>query len=162
MTREWRTEKNRARYRTVAFRMSDYELAELNERVYLSGRQKQDYLIRSVLYQQVVVVGNQMVFNRLGDKLGQIAEQLIRIEKASDLDDEILAPIRTAIDILNGFRDEAGRDSDRAPLTSIPASDKLRYVSSSEISGDVKMMSRSPKTGGNTNNPGTIGTRKRW
>lgn len=162
MTRMKKIEQNRTRYRTVAFRVSDLELAELNERVHLSGRQKQDYLIKSVLYQQVIVVGNQMVFNRLSDKLDRIAEQLARIEKTSDLDGEILAPIRTAIDILNGFKDEVGRGSDGAPLTSILASDEPRLVTSLRIDSDVKMMSESPKTGGNTNNLGSTGTRKRW
>ena len=99
-----RVEKHRKRYRTVAFRMSDVELCELEKRVALSGRQKQDYLIKSALYQKIVVVGDQVQFDKLKTQLDEIVtEQLKRITHAEDVTSDLLAPIRTAIEIINGF-----------------------------------------------------------
>jgi len=98
-----RVEQHRARYRTVAFRMSDAELAELNERVRLSGRQKQDFIIKSILHQKIVVIGNQIQFERLQATLDEIAAELRRIERAEDVSSELLVPIRTAVEIIDGF-----------------------------------------------------------
>lgn len=101
-----RTEKNRKRYRTIAFRMSDDELCELEKRVALSGRQKQEYLIKSALYQKIVVVGNQVQFEKLQVQLDEIVNELKRIERAEDITSDLLAPIRTAVEIINGFNAE--------------------------------------------------------
>jgi hypothetical protein len=87
-----RAEKNRARYRTVAFRMSEDEWHELEHRVALSGRQRQDYLIQSALYQQIAVVGNRLLGERLEQTLGDILKELVRIRGASEFDPEALAP----------------------------------------------------------------------
>jgi hypothetical protein len=103
-----RVEQNRNRYRTVAFRMSDAELAELDARVKLSGRQKQDYIIKSILYQKIVVIGNQVQEERLRQTLDEILAELRRIEHAGEADAETLAPIRTAIEIMENLHaDEA-------------------------------------------------------
>jgi hypothetical protein len=83
--------------------MSDAELAELNERVRLSGRQKQDFIIKSILHQKIVVIGNQIQFERLQTTLDEIAAELHRIEHAEDVSSELLAPIRTAVEIIKGF-----------------------------------------------------------
>lgn len=96
-------EKNRKRYRTVAFRMSDNELYELNKRVELSGRQKQDFLIKSVLYQKIVVVGNQLQFEKLKTQLDEIVNELKRIEHLEDDTSNLLSPIRTALEMIYGF-----------------------------------------------------------
>lgn len=101
-----RVEKHRKRYRTVAFRMSEDEWQELEKRVELSGRQKQDYLIKSVLYQKIVVIGNQIQFDKLRTTLDEILGELRRIKRAEDVDEEILAPIRTAVEIISGFCDD--------------------------------------------------------
>ena len=98
-----RVEKHRKRYRTVAFRMSDDELLELDKRVALSGRQKQDYLIKSALYQKIVVVGNQVQFEKLRTQLDEIVVELKRITHAEDITSDLLTPIRTAVEIINGF-----------------------------------------------------------
>lgn len=95
-----RVEKNRKRYRTVAFRMSEEEWIELHERIALSGRQKQDYFIQSVLYQQIVIVGNRIQSERLERTLDGILEEMVRLDNAGDIDVEILAPLRTAIEMI--------------------------------------------------------------
>lgn len=101
-----RVEKNRKRYKTIAFRMSEDELHELDKRIALSGRQKQDYLIKSVLYQKIAVVGNQVQFEKLRVQLDEIVTELKRIERADDMTSDLLAPIRTAVEIINGFHTE--------------------------------------------------------
>ena len=103
-----RVEKHRKRYRTVAFRMSDDELLELNKRVELSGRLKQDFLIKSILHQKIVVIGNQIQSEKLKTTLDEIVAELRRIERAEDVEPELLAPIRTAVEIIEGF----GSDED--------------------------------------------------
>lgn len=99
-------EQNRTRYRTIAFRMSDGERHELEKRIELSGLQKQDYLIRSVLHQKIVVIGNQIQFMKLNRQLDEIVTELRRIECAGAVHEELLAPIRTATEIINGFSND--------------------------------------------------------
>jgi hypothetical protein len=108
-----RVEQNRNRYRTVAFRMSDAELAELNARVKLSGRQKQDFIIKSVLHQKIVVIGNQVQFERLRSTLEDIAAELRRIERAENVGSELLALIRAAVEIIEGCGSKGDGSTDR-------------------------------------------------
>ncbi|MCL1797976.1 MAG: hypothetical protein FWG24_06685 [Eggerthellaceae bacterium] len=65
-------------------------------------------MIKSVLYQQIVVVGNKVQFTRLQATLDDIACQLEQIEAASELDSELLLPIRTAVEIIsNAFTESS-------------------------------------------------------
>jgi len=83
--------------------MSEDERHELEKRIALSGRQKQEYLIQSVLYQKIVVIGNQVQFEKLNKQLNEIVSELRRIERIEDIKCNLLAPIRTAVEIINGF-----------------------------------------------------------
>jgi len=69
----------------------------------LSGRMKQDYLIKSVLYQKIIVIGNQVQFAKLKALLDEIVAELRRIESAEKVSVNLLKPIRTAVEIINGF-----------------------------------------------------------
>lgn len=89
--------------------MSDDELHELEKRIALSGRQKQDYLIKSTLYQKSVVVGNQVQFEKLKQTLNEIAVELKRIEQAEDATIDLLSPIRTAVEIINSFTQKTNK-----------------------------------------------------
>ena len=111
MSEKNRDDKNRWRNVTIAFRMSPEENEELNNRVKLSGfRTKQDYIIQSVLHQKVVATGNPLM-------LVQFRQNLQRIEKASDMDGELLTPIRSMLEILEGFKEQAGTLADMKQLT---------------------------------------------
>lgn len=111
MSEKNRDDKNRWRNVTIAFRMSPEENEELNNRVKLSGfRTKQDYIIQSVLHQKVVATGNPLM-------LVQFRQNLQRIEKASDMDGELLTPIRSMLEILEGFKEQAGTLADMKKLT---------------------------------------------
>ena len=105
--RKKRDDKNRWRNVTIAFRMSPEENEELNNRVKLSGfRSKQDYIIQSVLHQKVVATGNPLMLVQFRKNLQQIERELERIEKASDMDGELLTPIRSMLEILEGFKEQ--------------------------------------------------------
>jgi hypothetical protein len=82
--------------------MTEAEWSELSSRVELCGRQKQEFLIKSVLHQPIVVVGNKLLAKKMEDTLGSILTELQRIETASELDEELLDPLRTAIEIIQG------------------------------------------------------------
>lgn len=42
---------------TISFRVNSYEKATIEERVKVSGMKKQDYIVRSCIYNHVCVVG---------------------------------------------------------------------------------------------------------
>lgn len=106
MSEKNRDDKNRWRNVTIAFRVSPEENEELNNRVKLSGlRTKQEYIIQSVLHQKVVAVGNPLMFLQFRQNLQRIEEELKRIGRASEMDEELLTPIRSMLEILEGFRE---------------------------------------------------------
>ena len=107
MSEKNRDDKNRWRNITIAFRMSPEENEELNNRVRLSGfRTKQDYIIQSVLHQKVIANGNPLMLVQFRQNLQRIEQELERIEKASEMDGELLTPIRSMLEILEGFREK--------------------------------------------------------
>ncbi len=107
MSEKNRDDKNRWRNVTIAFRMSPEENEELNNRVKLSEfRTKQDYIIQSVLHQKVVAMGNPLMLVQFRKNLQQIERELERIEKASDMDGELLTPIRSMLEILEEFKEQ--------------------------------------------------------
>lgn len=82
MSKKNRDDKNRWRNVTIAFRMSQEENEELNNRVKLSGfRTKQDYIIQGVLHQKVVATGNPLMLVQFRKNLQQIERELERIER---------------------------------------------------------------------------------
>lgn len=118
MSEKNRDNKNRWRNVTIAFHMSPEENEELNNRVKLSGfRTKQDYIIQSVLYQKVVAAGNPLMLVQFRQNLQRIEQELERIEKASDMDGELLTPIRSMLEILEGFKEQLRTLSDMKQLT---------------------------------------------
>ena len=60
-----RDEHNRWRSKTVAFRVSPEEDAQIERYVRLSGLTKQDYITRRLTHKDVVVQGNPRVFKAL-------------------------------------------------------------------------------------------------
>ena len=63
-----------------------------------------DYLIDSMLHQQVVAKGNPMMLVTFRDELHAILHELRRIQDASEMDEELLTPIRTMLEILEAFK----------------------------------------------------------
>ena len=71
---------NRWRNKTVAFRVSQEEDAQIETAVKLTGLTKQDYIIRRLLCRDVVVQGNPRVYKALRDQLATVLDELRRIE----------------------------------------------------------------------------------
>ena len=101
MSQKNKDDHNRLRSRTIAFRMSPEEEAELNDRVKLLGyRTKQDYLIYAVLHNEVNAVGNALMLVQFRKDLREILTELKRLNSVSEMDEELMTPVRTMLEIL--------------------------------------------------------------
>ena len=101
-----RDEHNRWRNRTVAFRVSPEEDAQIERYVRLSGLTKQDYITRRLMCREVVVQGNPRVFKALRNQLAEVLLELQRIETGDTANDELLDLIEMIADILGGMKEE--------------------------------------------------------
>ena len=97
--------KNRWRNKTVGFRVSPEENAQLEIAVRLSGLTKQDYITRRLLEKDVVVQGNPRVYKALRNELVAVLDELRRIKAGSDVDDELLETIKLIAVILGGMKE---------------------------------------------------------
>ncbi len=98
---------NRWRNRTVAFRVSEEENAQLDLAVKLTGLTKQDYITRRLICKDVVVQGNPRVYKALRDQLTDVLEQLQRIEAGGSMDDDLLDTINLIANIMGGMKEDA-------------------------------------------------------
>lgn len=99
--------KGRFRSRTIGFRVSPEEDAQINVAVSLSGLTKQDYIVKRLLCRDVVVQGNPRVYKALKDQLASVLAQLERIEDGAAVDDELLATIDLITVTLDGMKRES-------------------------------------------------------
>lgn len=99
---------NRWRNKTVAFRVSPEEDAQIERLVKLSGLTKQDYITRRLVERDVVVQGNPRVFKALRNQLADVLKELRRIEAGVQVDDELLDIIEMIAVILDGMNQPAG------------------------------------------------------
>ena len=99
--------KNRWRSKTVAFRVSPEESAQIDTAVRLSGLTKQDYITDRLLCRAVVVQGNPKVYKALRNQLTAVLDQLRRIENGASVDGELLETIQMIAVIMDGMRKEA-------------------------------------------------------
>ena len=107
MSQKNKDDHNRLRSRTIAFRMSPEEEAELNDRVKLLGyRTKQDYLIYAVLHNEVNAVGNALMLVQFRKDLREILTELKRLNSVSEMDEELMTPVRTMLEILRAFQEQ--------------------------------------------------------
>ena len=97
---------NRWRNKTVAFRVSPEEDAQIETAVRLSGLTKQDYITRRLLCREIVVQGNPRVYKALRNELNSVLEELKRIEAGQSIDGEQLETIRLIAATLDGMRED--------------------------------------------------------
>lgn len=95
---------NRWRSKTVSFRMSPEEAVLLDTNVRLSGLSKQEYLIKRVLQQSIVVQGNPRVYKALRNELAAVLDELRRIEAGSAVSDDLLDVIEQINTTMNGMK----------------------------------------------------------
>ena len=98
--------KCRWRNKTVAFRVSEEEAKLIDDLVALSGLTKQDYIIRRLQCRDVVVQGNPRVYKALRNQMADIYEELKRLERCSEANDELLYTIQMIAEIMNGLKGE--------------------------------------------------------
>ena len=101
-----RDNKNRWRNKTVAFRVSPEEDAQIETAVRLSGLTKQDYITRRLLCREVVVQGNPRVYKALRNELAAVLAELQRIEAGAGVDEELMDNIELIADIMDGMRED--------------------------------------------------------
>ena len=97
---------NRWRNRTVAFRVSDEENAQIDLAVKITRLTKQDYITRRLLCKDVVVQGNPRVYKALKLELAAVLTALKRIEAGSSVDEELMNVIELIAIILGGLKGE--------------------------------------------------------
>lgn len=98
--------KNRWRSKTVGFRVSPEEDAQIETAVRISGLTKQDYITRRLLCRDVVVQGNPRVYKALRDRFAAVLGELRRIEAGAGVDDELLDTIELIAAIMDGMKEE--------------------------------------------------------
>ena len=106
MSMKNRDNHNRWRNKTVAFRVSPEEDAQIEVFVKLSGLTKQDYITRRLLCTDVVVQGNPRVYKALKTEFATVLAELKRIEAGKGVDDELLSVIELISIILGGLKGE--------------------------------------------------------
>ena len=105
MSLKSRDNHNRWRNKTVAFRVSPEEDAQIETFVKLSGLTKQDYITRRLTCKDVVVQGNPRVYKALRDQRAAVLDELRRIE-AGGINDELLDVIEMIAAIMDGMKEE--------------------------------------------------------
>ena len=101
-----RDNHNRWRNKTVAFRVSPEEDAQIETFVKLSGLTKQDYITRRLICKDVMVQGNPRVYKALRDQLTAVLDELRRIEAGGSVNDELLDVIEMIAAIMDGMKEE--------------------------------------------------------
>ena len=99
--------KGRFRSRTIGFRVSPEEDAQINVAGSLSGLTKQDYIVKRLLCRDIVVQGNPRVYKALKDRLGEVLDELKRIESGAGVDKELLENIKLITVTLGGMKSES-------------------------------------------------------
>ena len=97
---------NRWRNRTVAFRVSEEENAQINTFVKLAGTTKQDYITQRLLCHDVIVQGNPRVYKALKEQLAAVLAELQRIDSGAGVSDDLLDTIRMIARIMDGMKEE--------------------------------------------------------
>ena len=101
-----RDNTNRWRNKTVAFRVSPEEDAQIETAVRLSGLTKQDYITRRLLCREVVVQGTPRVYKALRNELAAVLAELQRIEAGAGVDEELMDNIELIAAIMDGMRED--------------------------------------------------------
>ena len=119
---------NRWRNKTVAFRVSPEEDAQIETAVKLTGLTKQDYIIRRLLCRDVVVQGNPRVYKALRDQLAAVLDELRRIEAGQGVNDELLDTIQMIATIMNGMQEDFAYDPRAHLLAQMMGSQSLKIT----------------------------------
>ena len=95
--------KKRWRSLTVAFRVSPQENDTINMMVKTSGMTKQDYCVKRLLQEDVIIYPNVRVQKFLKDYLVDLTEELKRLEKIDEQSTDVLENIRYVLNLINNL-----------------------------------------------------------
>lgn len=100
---------------TISFRASGWQKALIEERAAFSGHSKKDFIARSCIYSNIVVVGKQENIKRIVDALQEMQctmKEIVRQLQSGDfslsrdaykeMKEDYLATAITVVDIVNG------------------------------------------------------------
>ena len=73
---------NKHKKTTISFRITDAEHKEIEARILASGMKKQDYFIRSCIYNRICVVGKKETIYPLVQTVNALYLQLLEMQKA--------------------------------------------------------------------------------
>ncbi len=96
--------KGRWRNKIVAFRVSPEEAEQIDASVRLSGLSKQDYITKRLTDREIVVQGNPRVYKALRNQMAEIYEELKRLEKCGEENEELLSTLRLVAETLYGLK----------------------------------------------------------
>lgn len=96
--------KQRFRSKTVGFRMSPEENAELDRIISLSGMTKQDYIIDRLQNKEIIVNPNPRVFKALKNEIVTLTEELKRLSEVSKDNEELMEMTRAVVVMLVEIR----------------------------------------------------------
>ena len=106
MSRKVTDSQGRWRSKTVSFRMSPEEAAQLDMNVKLSGLSKQDYITQCLLEREVKVYGNPRVHKALRNQMEEVLAELHRIEAGGHITEHTAETIRMIATIMDGLKGE--------------------------------------------------------
>ena len=98
--------KGRWRNKIVAFRVSPEEAEQIDACVRLSGLSKQDYITKRLTCREIVVQGNPRVYKALRNQMAEIYEELKRLEKVSNDNEELIIVVEMIATIMKGMVNE--------------------------------------------------------
>ena len=100
-----RDNHNRWRNKTVAFRVSPEEDAQIERYVQLSGLTKQDYIVSRLTDREIRVVGNPRVYKALKNQMADIYAELQRLTSAQEVAPDMLETLQMIAITLNGMKE---------------------------------------------------------
>lgn len=103
---------------TISFRVSDAERKEIEARILASGMKKQDYFVRSCIYNRICVVGKKETIYPLVQTVNALYIKLLEMQKAFIGADDVTDTIT------NPSTDDAASDKSN----SLPSSEDIKEL----------------------------------
>lgn len=85
--------------------MSPEERAELEQRILISGKKKQDYMIQSSLEQKLEIVANRKMLMDIQHRMDEIETELKRVVSADAVDMEKLVGLKSLIELFRAVEE---------------------------------------------------------
>lgn len=107
MTARANDTKGRWRSKTVAFRMSPEEAAQLDLLVKLSGLPKQEFVIRALLNPNISIHATVRMRRAVREEMGALVAELRRLRRAGDMPETLSESIETVARFVGSFEPDS-------------------------------------------------------